>query len=120
MPFCFFTEYRLNQDTCARFVEKCKLTSNTYFIERYLTKWFFCSFIRRDALDRHMVIHTGERPYKCKECTKPYNQILNLKNHYRSHTGEKPYQCKFCNRSFSHPTPLKVHIRTHTGERPYK
>ena len=36
------------------------------------------------------------------------------------HTGERPYSCKICSRSFSHSTALKLHLRMHTGKKLFK
>ena len=33
----------------------------------------------------------------------------------RTHTGEKPYKCKECGEALSQADGLKTHIRTHTG-----
>lgn len=83
-----------------------------------------CSFCGKEfgsqlKLERHTLIHTGEKPFDCVYCGRKFNQSSSLKNHLRTHTGERPFNCGFCERTFAKAANRNDHVRTHTGERPY-
>nr|CAR63535.1 putative transcription factor yin yang 2 [Angiostrongylus cantonensis] len=69
-------------------------------------------FAEKTKLNRHMLIHTGERAFRCEVdgCSRAFSLEANLKSHLKTHTGEKPHKCQFCERAFSHPYNLRVHI----------
>ena len=75
-------------------------------------------FRSKKMLMKHILTHTGIRPYKCDVCHKRYTSANYLKEHRRLHTGERKYVCAVCGRGFDHMSHVKVHMRIHTGEKP--
>ncbi|XP_058825706.1 zinc finger protein 184-like [Topomyia yanbarensis] len=70
-------------------------------------------------LRQHMLLHDGEKPYKCDICSKSFFNASTLKTHYRVHSDENPFRCTTCTKVFDNARSLELHYRTHTGERPY-
>ncbi|XP_050396069.1 zinc finger protein 525 isoform X2 [Patella vulgata] len=72
------------------------------------------------ALNEHLRIHNGVKPFKCDICDKSFTFVRQLKPHLRMHSGERPYRCEECDKSFTSSMYLQRHRKTHSTDKQYQ
>uniref|UniRef100_A0A667WX09 C2H2-type domain-containing protein n=1 Tax=Myripristis murdjan TaxID=586833 RepID=A0A667WX09_9TELE len=100
------------------------------------------------ALESHVSLHTGRRPFSCTLCGKSFPDSKGLTRHGRVHRNGrihvcskcgkgfvyrfgltkhlqmvhgrvKPFICQICDKGFFTKRDVEAHIRVHTGEKPF-
>lgn len=79
------------------------------------------SFNRSTSLKNNQTIHTGEKSFSCKICTKTFRLNCSLKTHSLIYscdtvTEEKSYSCEICKQAFPKKVYLVEHYHIHMDQ----
>merc|ERR1712142_65514 len=73
------------------------------------------SVFRENAkLNRHKLVHTGVKAFKCEYCHQTFSLRHNLKMHEKTHTRTDLQKCRFCSYETIQKSNMRLHEATHT------
>ena len=59
----------------------------------------------------------SKRKFQCVHCGSRFIRVTHLQRHLRIHTGDKPYACHICRRRFSRSDYRAAHVLSHRREK---
>jgi len=124
-------QYDLNQKADFPELEKfkCKICGEFLKSKRYLVAHIQshygggykcdypgCTAIFREnaKLNRHKLVHTGVKAFKCEFCQQTFSLRHNLKMHEKTHTRTDLQKCRFCPYETIQKSNMRLHEATHS------
>uniref|UniRef100_A0A8C4TME6 C2H2-type domain-containing protein n=1 Tax=Erpetoichthys calabaricus TaxID=27687 RepID=A0A8C4TME6_ERPCA len=71
------------------------------------------AYSSQESFRAHLLLHKGERPFKCQQCDKAYGTKRDLREHEVLHTGKRPFSCDQCGKAFARRPSLRIHKQIH-------
>lgn len=72
---------------------------------------------RKGHVERHILIHSGEKPYSCSECSYRSHTKDAMALHARVHSGLKKFECDRCSYATNRKVYLERHLALHDENR---
>lgn len=87
-------------------------------VTKFTCKYCAMQFASLRDMQLHVLSHThGKTLHSCTVCGRSYTTPSKLQRHVRVHSGERPYMCNLCGRRFTRSDHVKQHMKVHQPHR---
>ena len=85
------------------------------FMTQYMCRYCAQRFDDWENIKEHVSLHLKGKHsnHTCSVCGKEYRTPSKLQRHVRVHSGERPYACTVCGRRFTRSDHVKQHMKVH-------
>ena len=86
-----------------------KFSCSIILVPKFVKKSFKFLFLH---LFQNYPVKIGANQYPCPYCPKGFTRKANLERHISLHTGDKPFACTLCDYSVSRKDQLNIHVQS--------
>ncbi|CAL9699748.1 unnamed protein product [Knipowitschia caucasica] len=115
---------QLNSDQSLESVATGKAEGEEFALRRR-DRPFSCSdcgkhYSKKSHLQRHKLVHSGQKPFGCSQCTSRFLTQAQLSAHMHVHSIRRSFSCSACGKGFSVQAQLQRHMFVHEANRPFR
>lgn len=104
---------------CISVYEATKIQVQMPQADDTVLKCRFCAklFVCQSYLERHLLQHTGEKPFRCKYCARRFTRQTTADKHVITMHGFMNFQCDKCGEYFASRREYNIHVELCHGIR---
>lgn len=107
---------KLKKKSC--FVPVTKINTELHITEKKIPKNKCKNTKQKCDLNKHDIVHEGQKKYFCETCEKSFHSLNSLKRHIKNLHESHEYNCSECEKTFSSTQKLSYHEKVYHTNNP--